>query len=578
MNSVPVTIQQREIPGDTSLDGDYPVLLSRIYLARNISSTNELDYSLKHLPSPSLMKGMEQAVDLLIDALASKRNILIVGDFDADGATSTAVMMKGLQSMGAGQVSFLVPDRFKFGYGLTPEIVEVALGYHPDLIITVDNGIASIDGVAAARQAGVKVLVTDHHLAGDSLPDANAILNPNQPGDDFPSRNIAGVGVAFYLLLALRGKLRELGWFAQEGMTEPNLAELLDIVALGTVADVVPLDHLNRILVKQGLARINAGQACNGILALIDVAKRKPGNLTAADLGFAVAPRLNAAGRIENMSIGIECLLADDPEIAREIAVRLDGINKERRTIESEMKQQALEALKKIVLDDEADLPTGLCIFDPDWHQGVIGILASRIKERFHRPVIAFAPAGEDQPGLKGSARSIPGLHIRDILDAVATRHPGLITKFGGHAMAAGLSLPRENYETFSQAFDEEVKTHLADSDLERVLLTDGELSASDIHLKTAMLLRHAGPWGQHFPEPQFEGRFEVLEHRVVGEHHLKMQLSTGKINIDAIMFNIREGDEAMARGEVHVVYKLDVNEFRGRQSVQMLIEHMQPG
>lgn len=577
MTDAPIIIRQRKVPAGIELDESLTPLLNRIYLARNVTSRAELGYGLKHLPSPFQIKGMDEAVSLLIEHLAAERKILIIGDFDADGATSTAVMIKGLRAMGAMQLSFLIPDRFKFGYGLTPEIVDVAAQQNPDLIITVDNGIASIDGVAAANEKGIRVLVTDHHLAGDQLPGADAIINPNQPGDDFPSKNIAGVGVAFYLLLALRSQLRDNGWFDEHQLAEPNLAELLDLVALGTVADVVPLDHVNRILVKQGLARINRGQACAGLLALVDVAKRKPGNLAAADLGFSVAPRLNAAGRIENMSIGIECLLADNSETAHELAVRLDSINLERRAIEADMKQQALQDLQKINLSADNDLPVGLCIFDQSWHQGVIGILAARIKERFYRPVIAFAPAGDMMEGLKGSARSIPGLHIRDVLDAVATRHPGLITKFGGHAMAAGLSLPTDRYETFSQAFNEEVERQLGDMALEKVLMTDGELTADELDINTAIYLRQAGPWGQHFPEPLFEGDFDVIERRIVGKHHLKMQLACGAAAVDAIMFNIREGDEAMARGKIHVVYKLDVNEYRGRKSLQMMVEHMQP-
>lgn len=576
MHNTPVSIQQREVPSDIVLDASLEPLLQRIYLARSISSKQELDYGLQHLPSPVSMKGMQEAVSLMVEALAAQWRILVVGDFDADGATSTALMLKGLPSMGARQVSFLVPDRFKFGYGLTPEIVEVAAQQAPDLIITVDNGIASVEGVAAAKQQGIHVLVTDHHLAGDELPDADAIINPNQPGDQFPSKNIAGVGVAFYLLLALRARLRDLGWFSQQKIAEPNLAELLDLVALGTVADVVPLDHVNRILVRQGLARINNRQACPGILALIDVANRVPGNLVAADLGFAVAPRLNAAGRIENMSIGINCLLAEDDESAHQIAVQLDNINTERRSIETEMKQQALQELKKVQLDEASDIPVGLCIFDPAWHQGVIGILAARIKERYHRPVIAFAPAGDELDGLKGSARSIPGLHIRDVLDAVATRHPGLITRFGGHAMAAGLSLPAEHYTAFSEAFNREVMQQLGDMSLEKQYLTDGELAASELDINTAQLLRQAGPWGQQFPEPLFEGVFEVIEKRIVGKNHLKMQLHAENGSLDAIMFNIREGDELMARGKVYLVYKLDVNEFRGRRSLQLLVEYMQ--
>lgn len=576
MHNTPVTIRQREVPSGIDLDANMEPLLQRIYLARNISRMQDLDYSLQHLPAPASMKGMQEAVSLLADALAANWKILIVGDFDADGATSTALVLKGLSAMGARQVSFLVPDRFKFGYGLTPEIVEVAVQHNPDLIITVDNGIASIEGVAAAKEQGIHVLVTDHHLAGDELPAADAIINPNQPGDQFPSKNIAGVGVAFYLLLALRARLREIDWFSQQMLAEPNLAELLDLVALGTVADVVPLDRVNRILVRQGLARINSGQACPGILALIDVANRAPGNLVAADLGFAIAPRLNAAGRIENMSIGINCLLAENDESAHQIAVQLDSINAERRSIEAEMKQQALQELKKFQLDETNTLPSGLCIYDPAWHQGVIGILAARIKERFHRPVIAFAPAGEELEGLKGSARSVPGLHIRDVLDAVATRHPGLISHFGGHAMAAGLTLPEEHYGAFSEAFNEEVLQQLGDTAPGKELLTDGELVASELDINTALLLRQAGPWGQQFPEPLFEGVFEVVEKRIVGKNHLKMLVHAGNSTLDAIMFNIREGDELMARGRVQLIYKLDVNEFRGRRTVQLLVEHMQ--
>ncbi|GBE07489.1 MAG TPA: single-stranded-DNA-specific exonuclease RecJ [Gammaproteobacteria bacterium] len=576
MSTPPVTIRRREIPSEIGLDKNLTPLLNRIYLARNITSNSELDYHLKHLPAPLLMKGMEDAVTLVAEALSTDQKILIVGDFDADGATSTTVMMKGLRAMGAKQVSYLIPNRFKFGYGLTPEIVEVAAQQNPDLIITVDNGIASIDGIVIAKEKGIRVLVTDHHLPGDELPDADVIINPNQPGDEFPGKNIAGVGVAFYLLLALRSRLRDNGWFTDQELAEPNLAELLDIVALGTVADVVPLDHCNRILVKQGLARINSGQACPGILALIDVANRLPGNLVASDLGFAIAPRLNAAGRIESMSIGVECLLAEEYETAHEIAVRLDSINQERRTIESEMKVQALNELKKIQMDETKDMPIGLCIYDQNWHQGVIGILAARIKERFHRPVIAFAPAGEEQDGLKGSARSIPGLHIRDVLAAVDTQHPGLIKKFGGHAMAAGLSLANESFEAFSVAFNKEVERLLGDMPLEKVFLTDGELTTTELDINTAILLRQAGPWGQLFPEPLFEGDFKVIDKRIVGKYHLKMQLSDGSTLIDAIMFNIREGDAAMARDTVHLVYKLDVNEFRGKRSVQMMVEHMQ--
>ena len=578
MTETQIKIRRREIATDVELDTSRSALLNRIYLARNIRKESDLDYSLKNLPPPDALKGMADAVDLLSGIIASQGRILIVGDFDADGATSTTLMVKGLTAMGAWHVSYLVPDRFKFGYGLTPEIVDVAAQQDPKLIITVDNGIASNDGVAAAKEKGIRVLVTDHHLPGNELPAADAIVNPNQSADDFPSKNIAGVGVAFYLLSALRKKLRESGWFEQQGISEPNLADLLDLVALGTIADVVPLDQVNRTLVKQGLARINAGQCCPGITALINVAGKQAGNLTTSDLGFFVAPRLNAAGRIEDMSVGIECLLAEESERANSIATDLDRLNRERRSIEDDMKEQAMLALRRLKLN--ADLPTGLCIFDENWHQGVIGILASRIKERYHRPVIAFAPANDevdDQRELKGSARSIRGLHIRDVIDAVATRYPGLITKFGGHAMAAGLSLPQSRYEDFSRAFDEEVCRQLDGDDLERVLMTDGELSEAEMNMNTAMLLRNAGPWGQHFPEPVFEGDFNVLHRRIVGQNHLKMELSSGATTLDAIMFNIRDGFEDRVRGRVTAVYKLDVNEYRGRRTVQLLVEHLEP-
>jgi single-stranded-DNA-specific exonuclease len=577
-----VTIRQRELSSDSGqldLDND---LLKRIYLARRVTSNAELDYALGKLPQPSTMMGIDQAASLLADSLLDDQHILIIGDFDADGATSTALMVRGLRAMGAAQVGYLVPDRFRFGYGLTPEIVDVALPSRPDLVITVDNGIASLDGVRHAREHGIRVLVTDHHLPGSELPVADAIINPNQPGDSFPSKNIAGVGVAFYLLMALRQELRERRWFDRRRLAEPALAELLDLVALGTVADVVPLDHVNRILVSQGLARINARRCRPGILALLDIAGRKPGNLVTADLGFAVAPRLNAAGRLDNMATGIECLLADDPEQATQLAARLDRLNRERREIENDMRLQALDEVRRLGLHADREMPAGLCLFDSDWHQGVIGIVASRIKERLHRPVIAFAPAGEpgsEQPTdeLKGSARSIRGLHIRDALDAIATRQPGLIRRFGGHAMAAGLTLPRENLDAFKQAFDDQVRAMLDSDDLQRVLLTDGQLKGEQLNLNTAMMLRRAGPWGQRFPEPLFEGYFEVIDRRVVGGHHLKMQLAQGDQTLDAIMFNIDEGDEARVRGRQHAVYRLDVNEFRGRRTVQLLIEYLQP-
>ncbi|MDX1692342.1 MAG: single-stranded-DNA-specific exonuclease RecJ, partial [Ketobacteraceae bacterium] len=459
---------------------DLPPALQRIYAARGITDSREVSLQLNQLIPASRLKGLDAALDLLQQALQEQWDILIVGDFDADGATSSALSVLALRALGAERVDYLVPNRFEYGYGLTPEIVEVARQSNPDLIVTVDNGISSISGVSAAKAAGIRVLVTDHHLPADELPDADAIVNPNQPGCEFPSKNLAGVGVIFYVMTALRTRLQQAGWFSEQGLPEPNMADFLDIVALGTVADVVPLDHNNRILVEHGLRRIRAGRCRPGIKALIEVARRTPGRLVAADLGFAVGPRLNAAGRLDDMSHGIECLLTDDPRHARDIAIELDQLNHNRKSIEFSMQNEALAILNQLQFERDS-LPWGLCLYRKDWHQGVIGILASRIKERFHRPVIAFAPGDEGE--VKGSARSIPGLHIRDALDAVAAQHPGLIAKFGGHAMAAGLSLPTQHLETFKAAFDREVRRMLTEDDLTGSVLSDGELHPRELDL-----------------------------------------------------------------------------------------------
>jgi len=558
-------------------DGQFPAglhpVLQRVYAARAVKSADDLDTSLGRLIPPAALGGLPAAVKLLQDALTNHHCIVIVGDFDADGATSCALCVRALRAMGAGQVHYLVPNRFEYGYGLTPEIVTVAAALQPDLIVTVDNGISSIDGVAAARQQGISVLITDHHLPGEQLPAADVIVNPNLVGDNFPSKHLAGVGVAFYVMLALRARLREQGWFEKEAIPEPNLAQYLDLVALGTVADVVPLDRNNRILVQQGIQRMRAGHCAPGIRALLEVGGRQLARIVAADLGFVVGPRLNAAGRLDDMSIGIECLLTDDAAAADQMAARLDGLNRERKEIESDMQARALTAIAGLKLDD-AQLPVGLCLYDPDWHQGVIGILAARIKERFHRPVIAFARSGPGE--LKGSARSVTGLHIRDALDAVAARHPDLIAKFGGHAMAAGLSLPEDHYPAFAAAFDEEVSRHLSRDELSGVIYSDGELSGQELSLETAQLLRDASPWGQGFPAPVFEGNFNVVSHRVVGQRHLKMTLSPerGGSQIDAIAFNT----EVLPGGrqQVHLAYRLDVNEFRGIISPQLIVEYME--
>ena len=555
----------------------YSSVLSRVYANRNVKSKNELDYSINKLHPFEQLKGISEAVLLLSDAVKNESTIVIIGDFDVDGATSTTVAIKALRNMGAKRVEFLVPNRFEYGYGLTPEIVQVAVErFNPDVIVTVDNGISSIEGVNTAKALNLKVVVTDHHLPAHTLPKADAIVNPNQPGDDFPSKMLAGVGVIFYVMLALRASLRKQGWFEEQKIEEPNLAELLDLVALGTVADVVPLDYNNRILVSQGLARIRSGHVCAGIKALIDITGRDATRLIASDFGFAIAPRLNAAGRLDDMSLGINCLLSDDIAITHTIAQQLDDINHARRDIEADMKQQAFQLLDNIRLDNESELPFGLCLFDKDFHEGVVGILASRIKDLWHRPVIVFAKTGENL--LKGSGRSIKGLHIRDVLDSVASKHPELISKFGGHAMAAGLTISEQDYEHFSQAFDQEVRQHLCEDDLQGVVMSDGELSASELSMQTAEELRYAGPWGQTFPEPVFDGVFTIINKRIVGEKHLKLTLQApgSNLEIDAIAFNTADEDYSNQHQQVKVAYRLDVNVFRGRQSLQLMVEHIE--
>ena len=566
-------IEPRQLPQTLPFLGDMPPLLNRLYAARGVSSAQELDKSLARLIPFQRLKGIEAAVDLLVTAIDQRQRILIVGDFDADGATASAVGVLGLRLLGAAHVDYLVPNRFEYGYGLTPEIVEVALQREPQLLVTVDNGISSVEGVAAAKAAGLQVLVTDHHLPGHELPAADAIVNPNQPGCEFPSKNLAGVGVIFYVLMALRARLRELGRYAQ--VAQPNIGELLDLVALGSVADVVPLDANNRILVHQGLERIRAGRARPGITAILEVARREAARITSTDLGFILGPRLNAAGRLDDMSLGIECLLSTDLPSAQAIASQLDGLNQDRKSIEQGMQREALAQLKDLAVES---MPFGLCLFDAQWHQGVIGILASRLKERYHRPTIAFADAGDGL--LKGSARSVQGFHIRDALDAVAASHPQLISKFGGHAMAAGLTLPQENFPAFCEAFDAQVRSQLCEEDLTGRLLSDGTLGVEEFHLELARALRNAGPWGQHFPEPMFHGVFQLVEQRVVGERHLKVALKTecGSVSLDGIAFGVdREVWPDPSIRWVQLAYKLDLNEFRGRETVQLLITHIEP-
>lgn len=554
----------------------HPVL-ARIYASRGIDDLNLLGRNLNELLPYQTMKGIGQAVERLINAIEQQHKILIIGDFDCDGATSTAVALLALRMLGVKDIDYLVPNRFEYGYGLSPEIVTEALKLAPDLLITVDNGISSIEGVKAAKLAGVDVIVTDHHLAGNELPEACAIVNPNQPGCDFSAKSTCGVGVIFYVMIALRRALTDRGWFESQQVSAPNLASLLDLVALGTVADVVPLELNNRVLVYQGLQRIKAGACRPGIKALIELSGRQQHKISSADLGFAIAPRLNAAGRLEDMSIGIECLLTESEESARALASTLNELNQERKGIEIEMQQQALSLLDDLKLDSE-DLPMGLSLYEPEWHQGVIGILASRIKERMNRPVIAFAQGDEGE--LKGSARSIAGFHVRDGLDAIASQHPNLLRKFGGHAMAAGLTIKSDDLELFRSAFSAEVARQLSPQDLLREVVTDGELRADELNLSLAELLRDAGPWGHQFPEPLFEGEFSLLQQRVVGQRHLKMVLmepETG-MALDAIEFNADMEcwpNESITR--VQAIYRLDVNEFRSKKSVQLLVQHLIP-
>jgi len=566
-------IDTRPLPAHLPDLGGLPPLLTRLYAARGVQNQAELSHSLAQLAPWQLLKGIDSAVELLLKARQTQQRILVIGDFDADGATASAVAILGLRALGFTQVDYLVPNRFEYGYGLSPAIVEVAKTRQPDLLITVDNGISSLEGVAAAKAAGIKVLITDHHLAAAELPEADALVNPNQPGCPFSSKALAGVGVMFYVLLALRAKLREQGEF--EDKPAPNLAELLDLVALGTVADVVPLDANNRILVQQGLLRIRAGKCRLGIAALLEVAKKTQAQLHASDLGFIVGPRLNAAGRLDDISLGIECLLAEDATLAKDMAEELDSLNRDRRQIEQGMQREALAQLKEL---DESNLPFGLCLFDKDWHQGVIGILAARLKERYHRPTIAFANA--DNGELKGSARSVQGFHIREALEAVAARYPHLIEKFGGHAMAAGLSLKQENFTDFARAFDEEVRRQLNAEQLCARIDSDGTLSTEELSLALARQLHTAGPWGQQFPEPLFHGLFKIKSQRLIGERHLKLQLATlcETVAVEGIAFNIERSEWPNEQiKQVNIAYRLDINHYRGNETLQLVVVHIEP-
>ncbi|MFK3662671.1 single-stranded-DNA-specific exonuclease RecJ [Scandinavium sp. NPDC088450] len=572
-----IQLRRREVDNSAELPAELPPLLQRLYASRGVRSAADLERSVKGMLPWQQLNGVEKAVDILYNAFREGLRIIVVGDFDADGATSTALSVLGLRQLGCSNISYLVPNRFEDGYGLSPEVVDQAHARGAQLIMTVDNGISSHAGVERAHELGIPVLVTDHHLPGDTLPAAEAIINPNLRECDFPSKSLAGVGVAFYLMLALRSHLRDQGWFEAQGIAIPNLAELLDLVALGTVADVVPLDANNRILTWQGLSRIRAGKCRPGIKALLEVSNRDAQKLAASDLGFALGPRLNAAGRLDDMSVGVALLLSDNIGEARQLANELDALNQTRKEIEQGMQAEALTLCEKLERSSDT-LPGGLAMYHPEWHQGVVGILASRIKERFHRPVIAFAPAGDGT--LKGSGRSIQGLHMRDALERLDTLYPGMMIKFGGHAMAAGLSLEEAKFDEFQQRFGDLVTEWLDPALLQGEIVSDGPLSAAEMTMDVAQMLRDAGPWGQMFPEPLFDGRFKLLQQRLVGERHLKVMVEPvgGGPLLDGIAFNVDTTcwpDNGVR--EVELAYKLDINEFRGNRSLQIIIDNIWP-
>ncbi len=572
-----IQLRRREAVDSDSLPADLPPLLRRLYASRGVKSADDLERGLKGMLHWRTLTGVEKAVEMLHDAFEKNLRIMVVGDFDADGATSTALSVLSLRAMGCHNVEYLVPNRFEDGYGLSPEVVDQAHARGAQMIMTVDNGISSHAGVDHAHALGISVLVTDHHLPGETLPDADAMVNPNLSDCPFPSKSLAGVGVAFYLMLVLCNHLKAKGWFESRGIAVPKIVEFLDLVALGTVADVVPLDANNRILTWQGLSRIRAGVCRPGIKALLEIANRDPQKLVASDLGFALGPRLNAAGRLDDMSVGVALLLSENLGEARMLANELDALNQTRKEIEQGMQAEALTLCEKLERSSET-LPGGLAMYHPEWHQGVVGILASRIKERFHRPVIAFAPAGDGM--LKGSGRSIQGLHMRDALERLDTLYPGLMVKFGGHAMAAGLSLEETKFDEFQQRFGELVTEWLDPALLQGEILSDGELSPQEMTLDVAQMLREAGPWGQMFPEPLFDGHFRLLQQRIVGERHLKVMVEPvgGGPLLDGIAFNVDTAcwpDNGVR--EVQLAYKLDINEFRGNRSVQLIIDNIWP-
>lgn len=572
---------RRQLVKDDYLPAHLHPVIKQLYAVRGVKSDSELLLKVSQLHDVLQLKGIDIGCDVLFSALKEQKKIIVVGDFDADGATSTALMMEALYAFGAKNIDFIVPNRFEYGYGLSPEIVQVAAQQGAQLLITVDNGISCVAGVETAKKLGLSVIITDHHLPGESLPPADAIINPNQKGCLFPSKSLAGVGVAFYFMLAFRKYLREQQWFEVNKIAEPNIAQLLDLVALGTVADVVSLDPNNRILVEQGLLRIRAGQTRPGIQALIEVAGKNQQRLSASDFGFALGPRINAAGRLDDMSFGINCLLAKDPTQAKAMALELDSLNKSRREIEQGMQIEAEAIFNALNLGEK--IPFAIALYHPEWHQGVIGIVAGRLKEKFHRPSIVFAADTKDivqgkPQEIKGSARSIPGLHIRDLLEHINTKHPGMILKFGGHAMAAGLTIKLEHFTAFQQIFEAAAEAWIAPEDLQGVILSDGELALADMQLDFAHLLKASGPWGQNFNEPIFDDTFEVIQQRIVGKTHLKLVLQKQTSLFDAIAFNVdvKAWPNAAVKF-VHVAYKLDINEFRGKKSVQLMVESIKP-
>ena len=577
-------IIRRDQVSDEHLPDTLHPIIRQIYARRGVTSKEQLELTASHLCAVDTLKGLPEACKLLHLALKDKKNITIIGDFDADGATSTALMMEALQMLGSSNHHFLVPNRFKYGYGLTPEIVDIAASQGAQVLVTVDNGISCIAGVTRAKDLGLQVVVTDHHLPGADTPPADAIVNPNQRGCNFASKSLAGVGVAFYFMLALRKYLREQQWFEAQGFKEPNIAQLLDLVALGTVADVVSLDANNRILVEQGLKRIRAGATRPGIQALIEIAGKSQQKLVASDFGFALGPRINAAGRLDDMAFGINCLLAKDLSTARVMAADLDDLNKARREIEQGMQIEAEQVLASLKFSED-NLPNGISLFHSDWHQGVIGIVAGRLKEKYHRPSIVFAKGNDDldeqsaavnSAEIKGSARSIPGLHIRDLLEYIDSQHPGIIIKFGGHAMAAGLSIVADKFQQFSILFEKYAEQWLSKEALTGTISSDGELLTSDITLTFAQVLREAGPWGQNFPEPVFDDTFTLVQQRIVGEKHLKLVVEKDQQIFDAIAFNvdIKRWPDHQAK-QVKLAYRLDINEFRGKQTVQLMVEQL---